>query len=269
MSRVVRVGMGQMLVEPGRLEANLERATAMVAGAAEAGCDVVVLPETFDLGWMHESTRTLAEAVPGEVTGRLSDAARDHGIHVVAGVSERAADRFYNAAVLISGSGQILAHHRKINELDFAQELYSTGTSLHVVDTDLGRLGVNVCADNFANAKPLGQALGAMGAEMLLSPSAWAVHPDHDNDAVPFGHADRPEIGCMPWVASYQALAAEYRMPTVGVSNVGPIEGGRLDGWRCIGSSLAVDRDGEVALQGPYGVDAEGLLTVDLTVGRD
>ena len=46
----IRVGMAQMLVEPGSRAANLARAARMVSDAASRGCGVVVLPECLDLG---------------------------------------------------------------------------------------------------------------------------------------------------------------------------------------------------------------------------
>ena len=219
----VRVGMGQMLVEPGEPEANLARAVDVVRAAAAAGCAVVVLPECLDLGWTHESARTLAQPVPGPATARLAAAAE--GVLVAAGLVER----------------------------DIALTLYTPGTSLAVTATPVGVVGLDVCADNLPASLALGRALGQMGAQILLSPSAWAVPPDHDEAAHPYGDL---------WLGSYRALATEYRMPVVGVSNVGPVVGGAWDGHRCIGCSLAVGPDGEVLARGPY--DAEALLIVDV-----
>lgn len=246
----VRVGMGQMLVEPGEPEANLARAVDVVRAAAAAGCAVVVLPECLDLGWTHESARTLAQPVPGPATARLAAAAE--GVLVAAGLVERDGDRLHNTAVLLA-DGAVLARHRKVSELDIALTLYTPGTSLAVTATPVGVVGLDVCADNLPASLALGRALGQMGAQILLSPSAWAVPPDHDEAAHPYGDL---------WLGSYRALATEYRMPVVGVSNVGPVVGGAWDGHRCIGCSLAVGPAGEVLARGPY--DAEALLIVDV-----
>jgi predicted amidohydrolase len=62
--------------------------------------------------------RADALPVPGPATGCLAAAARRESIYVVAGVTERAGELVYNAAVLISPAGEILIRHRKINELD-------------------------------------------------------------------------------------------------------------------------------------------------------
>src|SRR5262245_54793147 len=110
------VGMGQILVEPGRSQANLDRAVDAVQQAAAAGCEVVVLPECLDIRWGDPAAREFAQPIPGPSIERLQEAARKHDIHVTAGLVERAGNRLFNAAVLISPSGGILLHHRKINE---------------------------------------------------------------------------------------------------------------------------------------------------------
>lgn len=249
----VRVGMAQVLVEPGEPDANLARAEEAVAAAVAAGCAVVVLPECLDLGWLHASARTLAEPVPGPRTERLARAAAEAGVLVAAGLVERAGDRLHNAAVLVGPDGGLLARHRKVSELGIGLELYTPGTSLAVTGTPVGAVGLDVCADNLPASLSLGRALGQMGAQLVLSPSAWAVPPDHDDVAEPYGDL---------WLGAYRTLATEYRMPVIGVSNVGPVVGGPWDGWRCIGRSLAVGLDGEVLAQGPY--DEEALVVVDV-----
>ncbi|WP_216648731.1 carbon-nitrogen hydrolase family protein [Agromyces agglutinans] len=247
----MRVGMAQMLVQPGQRDHNLSRAIEMIRGAAAAGCDIVVLPECLDLGWTHDSARSEATAVPGAITDALSFAAVENDILVAAGLTERSGGRIYNAAVLISAQGEILLHHRKISELDFAKNLYSVGSSLAVADTSIGRVGLNICADNSLSSRALGQTLGHMGAQLIVSPCSWAVPPDHDNVADPYGG---------PWHESYSSLADAFGLAIVGVSNVGPVVGGDWNGWRCIGNSLAIGPDGNVLVKGPYGEQAEELL---------
>ena len=253
-ARTLRIGMAQMLVVPGALDDNLARAVAMIDAAARDECAIVVLPECLDVGWTWTTAGELAQPIPGPVSDRLCQEAASAGIIVVAGLTERDGDRLFNAAILVSADGTILAKHRKINEMDFARKMYDAGTSLQVVATEHGVIGMNICADNAFPSLALGRALAAMGAEILLSPCAWAVPPGFDNSVRPYGDE---------WVTAYGALARETGMPVVGVSNVGPVVGGEWDGWRCIGSSLAVDGDGEVVVQAPFS-DDEVLLTVDI-----
>ncbi len=248
-----QVALGQILVEGGRPQANLERAVKAVATAASRGCRIVVLPECLDLGWTHPSAWNLAQPVPGPHSDYLAKAARDRHVYVAAGLVERAGDRLYNAAVLLSPEGEVLLHHRKINELDFALELYAIGDRLCVADTELGRVGLDICADNLPGSLELGHALCRMGAQVIFSPSAWAVEPDHDQAADPYG---------AEWLESYGELASIYDVTVIGVSNVGPITAGPWEGRLCIGRSLVVGPGGQVLAHASYGADAEEVLTV-------
>lgn len=254
---MLKLAMGQMLVEGGRVRENLRRAVECIHDAAAKDCRIMVLPECLDLGWTHPGARQLAEPIPGAAADVLCRAAADAGIFVVAGLTERDRQRIYNAAVLIDPDGEILLKHRKINILDIARDLYSPGNRLSVAETPLGRIGVNICADNFPDWMYLGHAMAQMGARLLLSPCAWAVPADHDQAAQPYGDL---------WRRSYVPLAREHGMPVVGVSNVGRLTAGPWKGRKCIGCSLSVGGDGRIAAEGPYGENAKDLLVVDLSL---
>jgi predicted amidohydrolase len=251
----IRIGMGQMRVVGGAPETNLMRAAAMISEAARAGCDVVVLPECLDLGWTHPSAFAQAETIPGSRVDRLAATAREHRIHVVAGLTEAAGEKVYNAAVLLDSEGSLLLTHRKINILDIASDLYSVGDRVGVAETAFGKVGLLICADNFPESLCLGESLARMGARLILSPCAWAVPASHDNLTEPYGDL---------WRRAYHALTKGRDLAVVGVSNVGAIEGGPWDGRQCIGCSLAYGPGGRELLQAPYGVEAEGLYVVEI-----
>jgi len=250
-----KLAMGQMLVEGGKIEENLSRAEKMIREAAANGCQVIVLPECLDAGWTHPSAREIAEEIPGKTSDRLCEAARKNNVMVVAGLTERDGERIYNSAILIDNDGRILLKHRKINVLKIAQDLYSIGNVLSVAETNLGTIGVNICADNFINSLAIGHVLARMGAHFIFSPSAWAVKADHDNAKEPYGKM---------WLKAYCELCKLYEISIVGVSNVGWITKGPWKGRKVIGCSLAVGPKGEVLARGPYGPDAEALITVKI-----
>lgn len=247
----VRIALGQILVEPGRPDANIARALAAIDDAAKAGADVLVLPECLDFGWPSEDARKGAEPIPGPSASLLAARAAAARILVVAGLSERAGGQIYNAAILVDRDGTIVGHHRKINELDFARSLYATGRKLEVFDTSIGPVGVAICADLLV--PEIGTALAAMGAGIILSPSAWAVPDDHDEAVTPYGGE---------WRSAYGDLARRHSVAVAATSNVGRIDGGAWHGRPIIGRSLAVHHDGSIAAQAAFG--REDLPIVEL-----
>jgi predicted amidohydrolase len=252
----MKLALAQMLVEPGRKQANLDRAAQHIAEATEAGADCVLLPEALNLGWTHPSARTEADAIPdGESCRQLRDAARAHSVFVCAGLVERYGESIFNSAVLIDPAGNVILHHRKIHELDIAHDLYARGDRLGVVDTSLGRIGLMICADAFAPVQPISRALGLMGARLILSPCAWAVPADHDNVREPYGAL---------WLENYVPVARDFNLTIAGASNVGPITEGPWRGRKCIGNSLVVGPSGEELARGPYGENADALMLIDL-----
>ncbi len=254
----MRLALAQLLVLPGDRTGNLARALAAIDEAARHGADLVLLPEALPLGWMAQDTGKHAEAIPdGPTCLALRDAAACAGVLVCTGLVERAGAHVYNAAVLIDGDGRVVLHHRKLNELDIAQDLYARGDRLGVVDTRLGRIGLMICADAFADGEVVSRTLALMGAELIVSPCAWAVPPDHDNALTPYGDL---------WRRCYGVVARDHQVWIAGASSVGPITDGPWQGHRCIGCSLVVGPDGAPALEGPYGADADLLLYADVVL---
>lgn len=252
------VAMIQMKVEAGKPDANLARAEQRVAEAAKQGAKIAVLPEVMDLGWTDPSARELAYGIPdGKTCRRLRDIALKNNMYVCAGLIEKDGDKRYNAAVVINPNGVVILKHRKLNELDIAHDLYDQGDGLNVAHTPLGTIGLYICADATASGNVLSNALGYMGADIILSPSAWAVPPDFDNTETPYGDT---------WRNVYKPVSAQFGLWVIGVSNVGKIEAGPWKDWDCIGSSLAYNADGQEILQGPFGAQADTILYVDVAL---
>ncbi|MDU0372876.1 carbon-nitrogen hydrolase family protein [Hymenobacter endophyticus] len=251
----IRVGMGQLLVEGGEPERNLERAERMIAEAASCHCDVVLLPETLDFAWTHPSALTEAQPIPGPYSDRLCQAARRHQLYLCAGLTERAPDgRNYNAALLINPQGKIICKYHKINLLEVELPFYAVGQTLNVVDTPLGKIGVNICADNFLDGLPIGHTLARMGAEFILSPSSWTVDYSITEEDDPYREK---------WVKPYSILAQLYNVTVVGTTSVGYIVGGPYEGKKSVGCSLAVDASG-IRAQGTFNEFAGELVVADL-----
>ena len=251
------LGLIQMYVEPGRKAENIQRARSLINQSASDGAQIVLLPEALPCGWTHHSCAKEAEPIPtGEWCATLADAARNNHVWICSGIIERSRKAIYNSAVLVNDGGDVVLTHRKINELDIAHHVYAQGDRLGVADTPFGRIGVMICADAFAEGQVISRSLGFMGAQVILSPCAWAVPADHDQQRDPYGQL---------WLDYYQPVAREFGVWIAGVSNVGPITDGPWSGRKCIGCSLVIGPKGEVAYKAPYGESAEHLANILVT----
>lgn len=247
-----KLALVQMYVEPGELQKNLNHAEDLIAEAARGGAEIALLPEVLDLGWTHPSAKTLAGTIPG---GRsfeaLSAAAKKNRIWLCCGIVERDGDVVYNSAVIIDSNGKLVIKHRKLNELDIAHDVYAQGDRLNVCKTPWGTIGLMICADGTAIDHVLARSLCYMGADVILSPSSWAVPPDHDNLRDPYGKT---------WRDAYMPVSKEFSVWIASASNVGPVTEGPWKNWKCIGCSLIIGPDGKEELMGPYGEHAEKIM---------
>jgi predicted amidohydrolase len=242
----------QMYVKPGEKDNNLAHAEQLIREAAVNNADVVLLPEVMDLGWTHPSAKWLADPIPqGETCRRLCKSAKENNVFLCCGIVEKDGNTIYNAAVIIDNKGKVLIKHHKLNELDIAHDVYAQGDRLGVCKTPWGTFGLLICADAFAKDHMLTRSLCYMGADVILSPSSWAVSPDHNNDLKPYGKE---------WLDAYTPVAREFSVWIASASNVGPVIEGPWKNWKCIGCSLIVGPDGKEKLKGPYGEDAEKIL---------
>lgn len=252
------LAMVQMKVEGGTPYQNLQRASDCIKQASAHGAKIVLLPEMMDLGWTHPSAREMAYSIPDGKTCRfLCDEARKSNIYVCAGIAENDNGTIYNAAVLINATGEVILKHRKLNELDIAHDLYAQGDRLGVVPTELGTLGLYICADASASENTLSKSLGYMGADVILSPCAWAVPPDFDNDSTPYGGL---------WMTAYKEVSEMFDLWVIGVSNVGKVSEGPWKGWDCIGNSLAYGPGGVQLMEAPFGPDADTIIYLDINL---
>ena len=254
----MKIAICQVLVEGGEPERNLERAQKMIEKAAMQGCDLAILPETLDLAWTHPSVFDEAEVIPGLRSDFFSNLAIIHNMWICVGLTEKKGSSIFNTAILIDRMGEIQLKHHKINLLEVEFPFYKMGTKLEVVETEFGRIGVNICADNYVDALCLGHSLARMGAQLILSPSSWTV--DHSITEEKDPYEDK-------WIKPLTELATLYEIPVVSATSVGYIVGGPYEGKKMIGCSLAVDKNGTL-YQGEKNEFAGDLKVVELEMGE-
>jgi nitrilase len=144
------------------VQANLQLADELLAGAAADGCKLALLPENFAL--MPEKGRDKAKHAEQEGEGPiqqfLCDAAQRHGLWIVAGSMPLASPeegRVYGGCPVYDPDGVQRALYRKIHLFDVKlpdreesyQESWSMypGDKLVTADTPAGRVGLTICYD--------------------------------------------------------------------------------------------------------------------------
>ena len=253
----MKIGMAQLLVEGGEPERNIERAAKLIQQAATEKCDLVLLPEVLDLAWTHPSAYDEAQPIPGKHSDAFSALAIQHNVWLCLGLTELAANGgVYNTAILIDNNGNIVHKYHKINLLEVEHPFYDVGQSLGVVDTPFGKIGINICADNYMDGLSIGHTLARMGAQIILSPSSWTVEHSITEEVHPYQEK---------WIKPLSLLAKLYEIPVISTTSVGYIVGGPYEGKKMVGCSLAVGPNGILA-QGEYNEFAGDLKVVDVEI---
>jgi predicted amidohydrolase len=251
-----KLALVQMKVIGGDRKANLANAKKMIDEAAENKAEIILLPEAMDLGWTDPSALTEAQPIPqGQTSQLLINLAKKHEVFICSGLIEKDGDKVYNSAIIIDSSGNIILTHRKINELEIGHPFYALGNKLNVCQTPFGTIGLLICADANTDNHVLTKSLAYMGADVILSPSSWAMPADHDNVKEPYGST---------WENAYMPVAKDFAVWIASSSNVGEMTAGPWKGWNGIGCSLVINPKGEIAMKGPYGADADTILYVDI-----
>lgn len=173
------VACGQWLATPGDPDRNLATAGELTGEAADAGADIVVLPELWACGYeastLAGDAARAAEPVPGPRASAISELARRHGLWIFAGtVPEQSDGKIYNTALVFGRDGALIARHRKAHLYPRTGEhnVFTAGDCLtSFVDRELGHVGVLVCFDGDFPQSAV--TLAARGADLVMLPSAY------------------------------------------------------------------------------------------------
>lgn len=178
--RSVKAALVQMRVTEDK-ERNLRSAADAVRRAADAGAQVVCLPEMFVCPYERHAFLAAREARGGRIWSALAQMAAESRVVLVGGSFPEAAEgRLYNTCFVFDAAGRQIARHRKVHlfDIDIAggqrfreSDTFSPGADLTVFDTPLGRFGVVICFD--IRFPELMQLMALYGAEAVFVPASF------------------------------------------------------------------------------------------------
>lgn len=239
---VAAIQMGSSLGDP---DGNRERGVGWLRRAAEEGVGLAVLPELSVSGYApptREDALRMAEPVPGPSVEAWGEVAREAGMMVVGGLTEREGDRCYNAAVAVNLDGSATVY-RKAHLFEGERKVFDPGdTGFPVIDAPFGKVGVLICYDlRFPEAL---RTLAVRGAQVVAVPTAWVTLTGRRRD----DHGVSMQAYCA------QALASMNRVFMVCAAMIG-----RFRDTEFLGNSLVTDVTGW-PLAGPADDRSERLV---------
>ena len=250
----------------GSIEDNKRKLAQNIADVASQGAELVVLQELHNSLYFCQTENTanfdLAEPIPGPGTDYYGELARRHGIVLVTSLFERrSAGLYHNTAVVFEKDGTIAGKYRKMHIPDdpaYYEKFYFTPGDLgfHPIDTSVGRLGIQVCWDQWY---PEGARLMALqGAELLIYPTAIG----YESSDTPEEQERQREA----WTTVQRGHAVANGLPVIAVNRVGhePDPSAQTNGITFWGSSFVAGPQGEFLFRASKDKEENVVVEVDM-----
>ena len=266
MKKNIRVGIVQQSCS-NDIKSNLEKLHRNIAAVAQAGAQLVVLQELHNTPYFCQTEDTgmfdLAEPIPGPSTGFYSELAATYQIVLVTSLFERRAPGLYhNTAVVFDTDGSMAGKYRKMHIPDdpaYYEKFYFTPGDIgfEPIETSLGKLGVQVCWDQWY---PEGARLMALkGAELLIYPTAigWESTDTREEQMRQLG----------AWITVQRGHAVANGLPVIAVNRVGlePDTSGQTNGILFWGNSFVAGPQGELIAQASNTEEENLIVEVDMS----
>lgn len=233
------------------LRINLRLAELQIHKAADAGAELLVLPENFAFMGSHDADKVALREQPGRgpIQDFLAQQANRHRVWIVGGTLPMVSDqqgKVRAASLVFDDHGHVVARYDKIYLFDVtlnADTSYQESRTIDpgdapvVVDTPLGRLGLAICYD--LRFPELFRALIDQGAELFALPAAFTAI-----------------TGQAHWEPLLRARAIENQCYLIAANQWG-IHPNAQHSW---GHSMVVDPWGQFTQTGPTG---DGFVTID------
>ena len=245
---------------------NIKRLTEGIRELAAKGAQLIVLQELHNSLYFCQEENVdmfnLAEPIPGPSTELFGKLAKELGVVIVTSLFERrAAGLYHNTAVVIESDGTIAGKYRKMHIPDdpaYYEKFYFTPGDLgfHPIDTSVGRLGIQVCWDQWY---PEGARLMALqGAELLIYPTAIG----YESSDTPEEQERQREA----WTTVQRGHAVANGLPVIAVNRVGhePDPSAQTNGITFWGSSFVAGPQGEFLFRASKDKEENVVVEVDM-----
>lgn len=213
----ISISLGQMDVVRGQVETNKTAVSTMVAEAARRGSRLIVLPELWPTGYDLQRAAAYATGVDEGLFVEVSALARQHGVAIV-GSQLCLLDEgtIGNTAVYFDEKGGNLGSYHKIHLFGAMGEdsTLSAGSSLTLVETGWGKVGLSICYD--LRFPELFRAYALAGAQAVIVTAEWP----------------RPRLA--HWRTLLRARAIENQMFVIACNRVGTTGSTEFFGHSCI-----------------------------------
>ena len=249
------------------LKNNILALADAIKDAAKKGAELVVLQELHNSLYFCQvedvNNFDLAEPIPGPSTEFYGAVAKECGVVLVTSLFERrSAGLYHNTAVVFEKDGSIAGKYRKMHIPDdpaYYEKFYFTPGDLgfHPIQTSVGKLGVQVCWDQWY---PEGARLMALqGAELLIYPTAIGWESS-DTD-------EEKQRQLTAWQTVQRGHAVANGLPVIAVNRCGWEEdpSGQTNGIQFWGHSFVAGPQGEFMAEA--GTEEETLI-VDIDMKR-
>lgn len=148
MPRTIKTAAIQMDANPAPTDERLARAQTLVEGAAEAGADLVVLPELFNTGYQYApANHGLAEPMNGRSVTWLRDTAKRLNIHLTGSLMLLDFNEVFNALLLFAPDGRFWRYDKNY-PWGWERGYFRDASKITIAETDLGDLGMLICWDS-------------------------------------------------------------------------------------------------------------------------
>lgn len=136
-----------MDVAPTPVSERLARAGRLVQMAAQAGAQVIVLPEVFNTGYVYSDANFyLAEPSDGATVAWMRETAVRLDVHLAGSLLLRERGEIYNALLLTAPDGRTWRYDKRY-PWGWERGYFRPGRGASVAHTDLGDVGMLICWD--------------------------------------------------------------------------------------------------------------------------